>query len=176
MKTYGIIMAGGGGTRFWPLSRHKEPKQLLNLSGKDLMINETIDRISLICEKEDIFVVTNKDQTPRLIEATAGRLKNDHILSEPCARNTAACIGYAAMEIVKKYGDGLMYIFPADHYIKDWNEFASILNCAKEVAYQEDCLVTLGIKPSYASTGFGYIRFRNEGKRAHPVVEFREKI
>ena len=175
MKTYGIIMAGGGGTRFWPLSRHKEPKQLLNLSGKDLMINETIDRIALICEKEDIFVVTNQDQAPKVQEASKGRLRPDHILSEPCARNTAACIGFAAAEILEKYGDGLMCIFPADHHIEDWNEFARILNLAKETAERDGCLLTLGIRPSYPSTGYGYIKFEGEGDQAKQVLEFREK-
>ena len=91
-------MAGGGGTRFWPLSRHEEPKQLLNLSGKDLMINETIDRVSTVCDKSDIFIVTNVDQVSKMAVATEGRIQADHILSEPSARNTAACIGYAAFE------------------------------------------------------------------------------
>ena len=126
MKTYGVIMAGGGGTRFWPLSRQTTPKQLLNLSGKDLMVNEAIDRLCGSADKEDIFIVTNTTQTPKMLEATAGRIKKNHILSEPSARNTAACIGYAAFEILKKYGDGLMVITPSDAYIKDNKEFTSI--------------------------------------------------
>ena len=119
MKTYGVIMAGGGGTRFWPLSRKKTPKQLLNLSGKDLMVNEAVDRLAFVADKKNIFIVTNVTQVPSMLEATKERLLSNHILSEPSARNTAACIGYAAMEIVKKYGDGVMIITPADHYIKD---------------------------------------------------------
>lgn len=175
MKTYGVIMAGGGGTRFWPLSRHEEPKQLLNLSGKDLMINETIDRVATLCDKSDIFIVTNVDQVPKMETATTGRIKPDHILSEPSARNTAACIGYAAFEIVKKYGDGVMCIFPSDHFIKNEAAFTSILKEAIAVA-EEGSLVTMGITPTFPCTGYGYIRFdKNESSLAKKVVEFKEK-
>ena len=80
MNTYGVIMAGGGGTRFWPLSRHEEPKQLLNLSLKDLMINETIDRVSSVCESSDIYIVTNVDQASLMKSVTAGRINENHIL------------------------------------------------------------------------------------------------
>lgn len=184
MKTYGVIMAGGGGTRFWPLSRHEVPKQLLNLSGKDLMINETVDRVSTIADKSDIFIVTNVDQVPGMEKAVAGRINPDHILSEASARNTAACVGYAAMEIVKKYGDGVMTIFPADHYIKDEASFTRVLKGAVEIAEKEDCLVTLGITPTFPCTGYGYIKFdKNEVGTvaadssivARKVQEFKEK-
>lgn len=175
MKTYGVIMAGGGGTRFWPLSRHEVPKQLLNLSGKEKMINETIDRVATIAAKDDIFVVTNVDQVPGMKDATTGRLKEDHILSEPSARNTAACIGYAAFEIVKKYGDGIMCIFPSDHFIKDESAFTRILEEATKVA-ENGSLVTLGITPTFPSTGYGYIKFDNsEDTLDKRVVEFKEK-
>ncbi len=183
MKTYGVIMAGGGGTRFWPMSRHEVPKQLLNLSGKDLMINETVDRVSTVAAKEDIFIVTNVDQVPGMEKATAGRIRPDHILSEASARNTAACVGYAAMEIVKKYGDGIMTIFPADHFIKDEAAFTRVLKGAVKIAEEKNCLVTLGITPTFACTGYGYIRFdkndagtsAGDGITARPVVEFKEK-
>lgn len=176
MKTYGIIMAGGGGTRFWPLSRQEEPKQLLNLSGKDLMINETIDRICTVVESKDIFIVTNQAQAPKMKTATAGRIGEDHILSEPSARNTAACIGYAAFEIIKKYGDGIMCIFPSDHFIKNQEEFTRVLQEAVLTAQTEDVLVTLGITPTFASTGYGYIKFDKSAEgAAKPVAEFKEK-
>lgn len=176
MNTYGVIMAGGGGTRFWPLSRQEEPKQLLNLSGKDLMINETIDRIATIAKKDDIFVVTNVTQVPKMKTATAGRLQENHILAEPSARNTSACIGYAAMEIVKKYGDGIMCISPADHFIKNQAEFTRVLNEAVNVAEKEDKLITIGIQPTYPATGYGYIKFdKSEDSIAKKVVEFKEK-
>ena len=83
---------------------------MLNLSGKDRMINETIDRLDGVIEKSDMFIVTNEKQAGKMLECVDGRIAKDHILAEPSARNTAACIGYAAMEIVKKYGDGIMCI------------------------------------------------------------------
>lgn len=176
MNTYGVIMAGGGGTRFWPMSRQEMPKQLLNLSGKETMVNETIDRIGQVIKKEDIFIVTNVCQWKPMAEVTKGRIEPKKILAEPAARNTAACIGYAAMEIIKKYGDGVMCVFPADHYIKDEKGFAEILNNAINVAENEDKLVTIGITPTFPATGYGYIEFnKNEDSVAKKVIQFVEK-
>ncbi|MBB5226310.1 mannose-1-phosphate guanylyltransferase [Treponema ruminis] len=175
MKTYGVIMAGGGGTRFWPLSRQARPKQLLNLSGKDLMVNEAIDRLSKTADKDDIFIVTNKTQVAKMLEATNGRIHKNHILSEPSARNTAACIGYAAMEIIKKYGDGIMVITPSDAYIKNEAEFTRILGIAVKAAEEKDALVTVGITPTFAATGYGYIKFQKSGENVLKVLEFKEK-
>lgn len=177
MKTYGVIMAGGGGTRFWPMSRKAVPKQLLNLSGKDLMVNDTIDRFEGMIEKEDIYIVTNVVQADTMREATKGRLLEEHILAEPAARNTAACIGYAAMEIVKKRGDGIMCILASDHYIKDTDGFREILKKAAETAEKTDALVTIGINPTFPSTGYGYIRCGEnaEGTEAFKVLDFVEK-
>lgn len=157
MKTYGVILAGGGGTRFWPLSRKELPKQLLNLTGKDLMVNETIDRLDGNVEKDDIFVVTNHTQAELMLEATSGRVRVDHVLAEPAARNTAACIGYAAMEILQKYGDGVMCVLPSDHYIKKTDVYKKVLADAIQVAEKTDALVTIGIQPTFPSTGYGYI-------------------
>ena len=175
MKIYGVIMAGGGGTRFWPLSRQATPKQLLNLSGKDLMVNEAIDRLSKTASKDDIFIVTNKTQVAKMLEATNGRIQKNHILSEPSARNTSACIGYAAMEIVKKYGDGIMVITPSDAYIKNETEFTRILGIAVKAAEEKDALVTVGITPTFAATGYGYIKFQKSGENVLKVLEFKEK-
>ena len=176
MNIYGVIMAGGGGTRFWPLSRQEEPKQLLNLSGKDLMVNETIERIATVADKKDIFIVTNVTQVPKMKAATVSKIQENHILAEPSARNTSACIGYAALEIVKKYGDGIMCIFPSDHYIKNTSEFTRVIKEAIKVAEEEDKLLTLGITPTYACTGYGYIKFdKNDAGIAKQVVEFKEK-
>ncbi len=175
MKIYGVIMAGGGGTRFWPLSRQTTPKQLLNLSGKDLMVNEAIDRLSKTASKDDIFIVTNKTQVAKMLEATNGRIQKNHILSEPSARNTSACIGYAAMEIVKKYGDGIMVITPSDAYIKNEAEFTRILGIAVKAAEEKDALVTVGITPTFAATGYGYIKFQKSGENVLKVLEFKEK-
>ena len=176
MKTYGVIMAGGGGTRFWPLSTKEEPKQFLNLSGKDIMVNETIDRQKGLIEEEDLFIVTNASQAELMLEKTEGRVKKDHILAEPAARNTAACIGYAAMEILKKYGDGIMCIFAADAHIRDSLEYRRVMKEAVRTAEETDALVTIGIHPTFPSTGYGYIRHSaQEGKVYHKVEEFVEK-
>ncbi len=181
MKRYGIIMAGGSGTRFWPLSRKKLPKQFLNLTGKDSMLNETIDRLLPVIAGEDIFVVTNEAYTELTYGTVEGRLRPDHILSEPAARNTAACIGYAAMEILRKCGDGVMGIFASDHYIRDTEGFCRVLEQAMTEAERTDRLVTIGIRPTFPSTGYGYIRRETKTDadtgtgEAHKVKEFVEK-
>lgn len=175
MNIYGVIMAGGGGTRFWPLSRQKIPKQLLNLTGNDLMVNEAVDRLINVAGKGNVFIVTNVTQVPPMLEATKDRVQPTHILSEPAARNTAACIGYAAMEIVKKYGDGVMVITPSDHFIKNVPEFTRILKLAVKTAEETEKLVTIGINPTFPSTGFGYIKFDKSEAEYKPVVEFKEK-
>jgi mannose-1-phosphate guanylyltransferase len=176
MKKYGVIMAGGGGTRFWPLSRQKTPKQLLNLTGKELMVNEAVDRLAYVADKEDIFIVTNATQVEAMAKATVGRITPNHILSEPSARNTAACVGYAAMEIVKKYGDGVMVITPSDAYIKDTATFTRTLAEAVKVAEYQDKLVTIGIAPTFPATGYGYIKFdKTQDLDTKTVSEFKEK-
>lgn len=169
-------MAGGGGTRFWPLSRQKTPKQLLNLSGKDLMVNEAVDRMATVIGKSNIFIVTSDVQAPAMIEATQGKVFPRNILAEPAARNTTACIGYAAMEILRKYGDGVMIITPADHYIENIPALTEIFKKAILAAETQDKLVTIGIRPTFPSTGFGYIKYdKNKDGEIKPVIEFREK-
>jgi len=187
MKKYGVIMAGGGGTRFWPLSRRERPKQLLNLSGNDIMVNETIDRIAASVGKENVFIVTNETQAKLMKTETAGRVDEARILAEPAARNTAACIGYAAMEIVKKYEDGVMCILPSDQFVKNTDEFTKVMDAAIEAAQQTDMLVTIGIRPTFPATGYGYIATESEadgaaatpigqtGKTYRKVKEFVEK-
>ena len=175
MRIYGVVMAGGGGTRFWPLSRQATPKQLLNLSGKDLMVNEAIDRLAETADPGDIFVVTNEAQAAKMLRATKGRVRRNHILSEPSARNTAACIGYAATEILRKYGDGIMVITPSDAYVRNQEEFTRVLGVAVRAAEENDALVTVGITPTFAATGYGYIKFQKSGGEALKVIEFKEK-
>ena len=176
MKVYGLIMAGGGGTRFWPLSRKKVPKELLNLDGKEIMLNETIDRLSGVVEKENIFIVTNTEQVELTKQITSERVLENHILAEPSARNTAACIGYGAIEILKKYGDGVMCILASDHYIKDEETFKSVLKKAVETVEETDGLVTIGIKPTFPSTGYGYIKNEEISDKTYKkVLEFVEK-
>ena len=176
MKRYGVVMAGGGGTRFWPLSRQALPKQLLSLNGKELMINETIHRIQKAIALEDIFVVTGQNQSNEMASALEGEIRQDHMLLEPSARNTAACIGYAAFEILKKYGDGIMCVFPSDHYIGNTGHFLKALETAIAAAEEQNRLVTIGIQPEYPATGYGYIQYdKKENTPVKKVLSFREK-
>lgn len=178
MKVYNVIMAGGGGTRFWPLSRQAHPKQLLNLSGEDALINETIKRINTLSNKEHLFIVTNEKQMELLKDTVGEMCEHTNVLTEPSSRNTAAAIGYAAFNIMKKHGDGIMCVYPADHYIKNEIEFTNILKKAIKVAKENDKLVTIGITPTFPSTGYGYINFDKQfilDNIGYEVVEFVEK-
>jgi mannose-1-phosphate guanylyltransferase len=164
MNTYGLIMAGGRGTRFWPLSRKSNPKQFLRLSGKDALINETIKRSRGIIDKDNIFIVADEKQEKNLKKILGTNCIEENILLEPVTRNTAACIGYSAINIVKKHGDGVMCVFPSDHYIEDEKAFNKVIRNAVALAEEHDKLVTIGIKPSFPSTGYGYIKLKeNEG-------------
>ncbi len=176
MQTYGIIMAGGGGTRFWPLSRLQTPKQLLNLSGKDLMLNEAFDRMAQLIPPERIFIVTSAVQADGVLEGCAGRVDREHILAEPMPRSTAACIGYAAAVLSARHGDGLMLITPSDHYIEDRPRLTGAWQRAFRAAESGEHLVTIGIRPTYPSTGYGYIRYdAASGGDVRKVFAFREK-
>lgn len=175
MKVFGVVMAGGGGTRFWPLSRGETPKQLLNLSGKDVMVNETIARLTRVAAAEDVYIVTNRTQAEKMASVTAGRIPPANILREPAARNTAACIGYAAMRLKTLCGDGVMIVTPSDAYIRDEAEYARILQTAVSAAEGEDALVTVGITPTFPATGYGYIHFEREGGAVKKVRKFVEK-
>lgn len=181
MDAYGVIMAGGGGTRFWPLSRVSTPKQFLNITGEDSMINDTIKRIKDIIPPEKIIIVTNRAQERMLNEVVLEDIPQENVLIEPVGRNTAACIGYAAMVIKKRYGDAVMGVFPSDHYIKDTDEFQRVLKRACELAEGTEKLVTIGITPTFPSTGYGYIKYDRErtfaavDKTAFEVLEFVEK-
>ncbi|KGJ50433.1 mannose-1-phosphate guanylyltransferase [Clostridium sp. NCR] len=178
MNIFNVIMAGGGGTRFWPMSRQASPKQLLNLSGVDTLINETIDRISSISDKNNLYIVTNETQSDLLKETVQDKCIHANVLQEPSARNTAAAIGFAAFSIMKKHGDGIMCVYPADHYIKDEEGYINTINDAIKVASENDKLVTIGINPTFPSTGYGYINFDKDesyNNGAYKVLEFVEK-
>lgn len=158
MKVYGVIMAGGGGTRFWPLSRRRLPKQFLNVTGRDALINETFDRLAKVAPAEQIFVSTGAAYGEKAWEIMNGRIARERILEEPRARGTAACIGYAAMRLLHLHGDGVMCVMPSDHYIKDEAGYCRVLHRAVKLAAEKDCLVTVGIRPRYPASGYGYIR------------------
>ncbi|PLW92023.1 MAG: mannose-1-phosphate guanylyltransferase [Marinilabiliales bacterium] len=156
---YCVIMAGGLGTRFWPMSRTMKPKQFIDVLGEGrTLIQETFDRLTNICPVENIIVVTNstyadivKEQLPQLI--------SDNILKEPARRNTAPCIAYAAHRIHSKDPDAIMVVNPSDHLIRNEQDFVDTINTAVGVAEKEDRLMTLGILPSRPDTGYGYIQY-----------------
>lgn len=177
MKIFSIIMAGGGGTRFWPLSRQCKPKQLLNLGGSDVMINETIKRNASIIPYENTYIVTNQDQGEELKNVLINGVIPKNILMEPVARNTTACIAYATSKINSEHGESVICIFPSDAYINKDEEYNTALNKAIKHVTENDSFVTLGIRPSFAATGYGYIKFDNSKNEdgVHFVDEFIEK-
>ena len=159
MQKTAVIMAGGGGTRFWPVSRMSTPKQLAKLTGNDVMINETIKHYEKVIGRENTFIVTNEKQAELMNEVLYPEVDRSHILIEPVQRNTAPCIIYAAMTMKKLYGDALMAVLPADHHIGDIREYRKVLDLAFKTAEETDKIVTIGIWPTFPSTGYGYIRF-----------------
>jgi mannose-1-phosphate guanylyltransferase len=176
---YAVIMAGGKGTRFWPLSREKKPKHLLNITGEKSIIQYTVDRISPLVAKENILIVTGASHADQVREQLP-QIPAGNILIEPVGRNTAPCIGLAAMYIQKRTPDAVMVVLPSDHLIMDTEAFLASLMAAREMARRKDCLVTIGIRPRWAETGYGYME---RGKtadtvgetKAYQVKSFREK-
>jgi mannose-1-phosphate guanylyltransferase len=157
MDVFAIVMAGGIGSRFWPRSKEKTPKQLLKIFGEKTMIQDTVSRLDGIVKNENIFIITNKVQKPE-IQDQLKDIPPENIIEEPFGRNTAACIGLASVIIEKKSKDGVMIVLPADHIIKDIKEFHNTILDATKFAFDSKGLVTIGIKPSRPETGYGYIQ------------------
>ncbi|TCW40361.1 mannose-1-phosphate guanylyltransferase [Thermohydrogenium kirishiense] len=176
----GVIMAGGKGERFWPKSRIKMPKQFLKLYGDRTMIQQTVDRLKRLMPIENIFVVTNIDYAG-LISDQIPELPTENILIEPMGKNTAACIGLAAIHTERLDRDSIMVVVPSDHVIKDEETYLGVLKTAIEKAKSGDNLVTIGIKTQHPETGYGYINFKkitNEiinNNPVHKVERFVEK-
>jgi len=153
---YAVIMAGGRGTRFWPRSRERKPKHLLDIIGEKTIIQETVERIKPLITPNNILVVTGRKHARALIKQLP-EIPSRNIIIEPEGKNTAACIGLAALHIQKIVPDDIMIVLPSDHAITDSRKFIDVLDVAAKVAEKEDGLVTIGIKPSSIQTGFGYI-------------------
>ncbi len=176
MQRYGVIMAGGGGTRFWPLSRQQTPKQLLNLTGRAPMICETFDRMARVIDPDHIYIVTSAVQADGILSALSGRTSRTRLLVEPEPRDTAACIGYAATVITARHGDSLMLVTPSDHYIRDAERLAQVWETALAAAADGDSLVTVGIRPDRPATAYGYIHYDTESRApVRKVFSFHEK-
>lgn len=168
-----LIMAGGKGTRFWPLSTEEKPKQFLNLIGEDTMIQMTVNRIKPIIPIERIFVCTGEMYVD-LVKEQLPELPEKNIIVEPEGRNTAPCIALSAFIINKYYEDATMVVLPSDHLIKDENEYRSIINDADRfVNNNKNAIITLGMKPSRAETGYGYIKIGEEKNslNSHEVIK-----
>jgi mannose-1-phosphate guanylyltransferase len=161
---YAVIMAGGVGSRFWPQSRERSPKQVLEIVGSGSMITNTITRIRPLVQWDNIMVVTNKLQKD-IIQKQVPSVPVQNILTEPVGRNTAPCIGLAAKWISHYDPNAIMIILPADHIIKDTEEFLRVLELSVRVAQESDALVTIGINPTHPETGYGSIQYEDSSKQ-----------
>lgn len=170
-------MAGGVGTRFWPLSRVSRPKQFLDILGLgESLLQMTYNRFSKIMPKSNIYIVTNEAYR-NLIKEQLPEIDNNQILGEPVAKNTAPCIAYACYKIQSKDPNSVVVVAPSDHLIIDNEAFFTQVDSAINFAESNDALVTLGIKPSRPDTGYGYIQFQEESVEPgiHRVKTFLEK-
>src|SRR5215510_11986041 len=154
---HAVIMAGGTGTRFWPLSRSARPKQLLDLTGGRTMIQATIDRLGDLVPAERAWIITNRSLVGPIAEQLP-QLAKRRIIGEPCKRDTAPAIGLGALLVLAQDADATMVVMPADHLIQPSQAFQAAINqAATLVEQQPQTLITFGIKPSYAAESFGYI-------------------
>jgi mannose-1-phosphate guanylyltransferase len=167
-----VILAGGRGERFWPLSRHDRPKQLLALNGQRTMLEETIERVIDLVPLERTYVVTGGHLAGPVLDTLPG-LAEEHLLAEPCGRNTCMAIGLAAAEIGRKDPEGVMLVLSADHRIEPAERLRAILGFGAELALTEQVLVTIGITPSRAETGYGYIEVAETLRSQGDLVAFR---
>jgi mannose-1-phosphate guanylyltransferase len=161
LPVYAVILAGGRGTRFWPRSRTRTPKQLLNIVGDRTMLQQTAARLAPLFQPRDIWVVTNTDQQAE-VRKQLPRVPGAQILAEPAGRNTAAAIGLAAIHLARQSDDALMAALPADHYIAQAQRYRAIVRVALEKASQPGAMCVLGIPPTHPETGFGYIERANK--------------
>jgi len=173
---YAVLMAGGVGSRFWPISTTDNPKQFHDMLGTGkTLIQKTFDRLNAFVPKENILILTNERYNDLVLEQLP-KVKQEQVVLEPAMRNTAPCILYAALKIQKMNEDAVMIVAPSDHWIEDEAAFAKDVTASFEKCKQEGVLCTLGIKPSFPNTGFGYIEYNKEDiAQIKKVNQFREK-
>jgi len=153
---YPVILAGGRGTRFWPLSRKRRAKQLLALDGKQTMIQQTVARLAPMAGPSRFWIITNDDLRPAILRQLP-KLPPKQIIAEPCGRNTAPAIGLAAFLLLRHDPDAVLGLFPSDHVIADPAQYRATLSRGIEIAAAGDNIVVLGIRPTRPETGYGYI-------------------
>ena len=179
-NNYCVIMAGGVGSRFWPLSRTNKPKQFLDILGTGrTLLQMTFDRFQSICPVENILIVTSTIYKETILEQLP-ELQEEQILLEPARRNTAPCIAYANYKIFKKNPNANIITAPSDHLILKEDEYKKVLKEGLDFVSEKDALLTLGVKPSRPETGYGYIQIKAnktlvENKNIHKVKTFTEK-
>ncbi|HEX3967994.1 MAG TPA: mannose-1-phosphate guanylyltransferase, partial [Edaphobacter sp.] len=169
-----VILAGGSGTRFWPRSRRARAKQVLALDGERTMIQQTVDRLAPVADPSDVWVITN-DLLDELITEQLPEVPREHILSEPAARNTAPACALAAFLLEKTQPETVIGIFPSDHVVKNKARFAEVIRAGIAVAASGEKIVVLGVPPTRAETGYGYIELGAEVGAAQDVAVRRVK-
>lgn len=183
LRSFAVILAGGRGTRFWPRSRTNTPKQLLDITGNETMLRQTVARIAPLFPSAQTWAVTNIHQAPA-VRRQLNRVPMWQVLAEPAGRNTTAAIGFAAIHIrhtIRKTAeDGVMAVLPADHFVADAAKYRAIVRAALQVAEAPGKLVVLGIPPTRSETGFGYIELGGApknvgGAKVFAVRRFTEK-
>jgi mannose-1-phosphate guanylyltransferase len=173
---YAILMAGGVGSRFWPVSTTDFPKQFHDMLGSgETLIQKTFSRLSKLIPTENILILTNERYNSLVLEQLP-MVKQEQVLLEPAMRNTAPCILYASLKIQKMNPEAVMVVAPSDHWIEDEDEFVSNLQKCFDFCQKENALMTLGIQPTFPNTGFGYIEFdQSDANPIKKVNQFREK-
>ncbi|GJM62908.1 mannose-1-phosphate guanylyltransferase [Persicobacter diffluens] len=172
---FALIMAGGVGSRLWPLSKSEKPKQFLDLLGMGRsLLQLTYDRLAKVCDEENIYIITN-EQYAELVQEQLPGINDYQILAEPVLRNTAPCIAYAAHKIAVKNPKANMVVAPADHLILNEDAFVNAVQHAFSNVQEKDILVTFGIQPSRPDTGYGYIEYDKNSDGLTEVIQFKEK-
>jgi mannose-1-phosphate guanylyltransferase len=173
---YAILMAGGVGSRFWPVSTNDFPKQFHDMLGSgETLIQKTFSRLALLIPSENILILTNERYNHLVLEQLP-QVKQEQVLLEPAMRNTAPCILYASLKIQKQNPEAIMVVAPSDHWIENEDEFIENLQYSFDFSAEENVLMTLGIKPTFPNTGFGYIEYdRTDNNPIKKVFQFREK-
>lgn len=173
---YAILMAGGVGSRFWPVSTQDFPKQFHDMLGTgDTLIQKTFKRLTHLIPKENILILTNERYNDLVLEQLP-EVTQKQVVLEPAMRNTAPCILYASLKIQKENPDAVMIVAPSDHWIEDEATFSKNVQSAFEFCEENDALMTLGIQPTFPNTGYGYIEFdKSSTDIVKPVNQFREK-